>query len=114
MTDLIPVAMAATTTAAQPAGGGLNSIIMIALFLFVGYFMLIRPQTKRAKEQKQLLSSLSEGDEIVTTGGLLGVIDNIDNDIIELKLAENLVIKIQKVAVSALLPKGTVHDQGKK
>ena len=79
-------------------------VILVILF----YFMLIRPQMKRAKEQKQMITSLAKGDEAVTNGGLAGKIVNIGEAYISLEIADNVVIKIQKSAVTSVLPKGTL------
>ena len=70
--------------------------------------MLIRPQTKQAKEHKSMLESLSKGDEIVTNGGMLGRINKIGDNFIAIEVAQNLEVKIQKQAVSTILPKGTM------
>ena len=79
-------------------------VVLVILF----YFMLIRPQMKRAKEQKQMLGSLAKGDEAVTNGGLAGKIVNIGEVYISLEIADNVVIKIQKSAITSVLPKGTL------
>lgn len=79
-------------------------VILIVLF----YFMLIRPQMKRAKEVKQMIESLAKGDEAVTNGGLAGKIINIGEAYISLEIADNVVIKIQKSAITSVLPKGTL------
>lgn len=79
-------------------------LVLIVLF----YFMLIRPQMKRAKEQKQMIESLAKGDEAVTSGGLTGKIVNIGEAYISLEIADNVVIKIQKSAITSVLPKGTL------
>jgi len=70
--------------------------------------MLIRPQMKQAKEHRKLLENLSKGDEVVTSGGLLGRISEIGDNFIVLEVARETEIKVQKHAVSALMPKGTI------
>lgn len=99
---------AATTTAAQRPAPMLNTVIMVAAFALFIYFLLWRPQTKRAKEHRDLLGSLKQDDEVLTNGGIMGKVVEIENNIIQLKIAENTVIKIQKGAVAAVLPKGTI------
>jgi preprotein translocase subunit YajC len=94
--------------AAPAQGGGASFIIMMVVFIAIFYFILIRPQSKQAKEHKAMIESLSKGDEIVTNGGILGRINKIGDNFISLEIAEDLEIKIQKHAVSAVLPKGTM------
>lgn len=94
--------------AAPQQGGGSSFLIMIIIFFVIFYFMLIRPQTKQAKEHREMIASLSKGDEIVTTGGMLGRINKIGDNFIAIEIASNLEIKVQKNAVSAVLPKGTM------
>jgi preprotein translocase subunit YajC len=72
------------------------------------YFMMWRPQSKRAKEQQQLLGSLSKGDEVVTAGGLLGRITKVTDQYISLSIANNVDITLQKSSVTNVLPKGTL------
>ncbi|MEH6551195.1 MAG: preprotein translocase subunit YajC [Pseudomonadales bacterium] len=79
------------------------------VFLFVMfYFIAIRPQRKRQKEHGELVSALSNGDEVVTSAGLLGKVTKVDEDYITLKVADNTELKFQKAAVTAVLPKGTI------
>ncbi|MEZ5479749.1 MAG: preprotein translocase subunit YajC [Thiolinea sp.] len=94
--------------AAAPAGGGLEMILMMVVFFAIMYFMIIRPQQKRAKEHKAMLESLGKGDEIVTGGGLLGKISNITDNFIEIEVADNIRVKVQKQAVATVMPKGTL------
>lgn len=96
----------------QPAGGGFELIIMMVVFAAIFYFMIFRPQSKRAKEQRNLLKSLSKGDEVITSGGLIGRITKIsdDNDYLQLSLSEDTNIVIKKDFISAVLPKGTLKS----
>ena len=91
-------------------GGGFEILIMLAVFGLIFYFLLYRPQAKRVKEHKNLVSSLSKGDEVLTQGGLVGKITKVteDKDFIEIALNESNEIIIQKSAVTAVLPKGTM------
>ena len=95
---------------ATPQGGGSSFVIMLVVFIAIFYFMLIRPQTKQAKEHKAMLESLSKGDEIVTNGGMLGRVSKIGDNFISVEVAQNLEIKIQRQAVSTVLPKGTMKS----
>lgn len=91
-------------------GGGLEMILMMAVFFAIMYFMIIRPQQKRAKEHKQMLDALSKGDEVVTGGGLLGKVANIGENFVELSLADNVTVKVQKQSISTVMPKGTMKS----
>jgi preprotein translocase subunit YajC len=106
MPDFFITRAYAQTAAEQ--GGGTSFLIMMVLFFVIFYFMLIRPQMKQAKEHKKLLENLNKGDEVVTTGGLLGRIVEIGDNFIVLEVAKETEIKVQKHAVSALMPKGTI------
>lgn len=92
------------------AGGGFEMLIMLGVFGLIFYFMLYRPQAKRVKEHKNLVTSLSKGDEVLTQGGMVGKIVKVsdDKDFIEIGLNDTTNIVIQKSAVSAVLPKGTM------
>ncbi|MDG1120984.1 MAG: preprotein translocase subunit YajC [Glaciecola sp.] len=91
-------------------GGGFEMLIMLAVFGLIFYFLLYRPQAKRVKEHKNLVASLSKGDEVLTQGGLVGKINKVteDKDFIEIALNESNEIIVQKSAVTAVLPKGTM------
>ena len=108
MNGLISSAYAQTSTPA--AGGGMGQILILVVFVVIFYFMLIRPQQKRAKEQQSMLSKLASGDEVATSGGLLGRITDVGDTLVTLELAEGVRVKVQKSAVSQLLPKGTMKS----
>jgi len=91
-----------------PPGGGLQLVFMVALFFGIMYFMIIRPQSKKAKEHNALLESLSKGDEVVTSGGILGKITKLGDNFIEIKVSDSGTLKIQRNAISAVMPKGTL------
>lgn len=112
---IIPTAYAAgsATTSAAPhhqQGSIWSTVIMLAVFFVIFYFLLIRPQSKRAKAQRALLESVQVGEEVVTAAGLMGTIRAIDQNIVSLEIAKDVVIKIQKSAISGTLPKGTVKE----
>jgi preprotein translocase subunit YajC len=96
--------------AAAPQGGGLQLIIMMAIFFGIMYFMIIRPQQKRAKEHRELINSISKGDEIIAGGGIIGKVVNLGDNFIEMSVAEGSTIKVQRQAVSAVMPKGTMKS----
>lgn len=91
----------------QAQGSGLEPLIMLGLLFVLFYFLLIRPQAKRAKEHKQMVEALSKGDEVVTNGGILGRIKEMDESFLTLEIAEGTEVKLQRNAVTALVPKGT-------
>ena len=96
----------------KPAVGGdptFSFIMLIALFA-VFYFVLIRPQSKRQKEHKAMVASLSKGDEVVTNGGLLGKITNVGDSFVTLEVADGTEVKVQRMAVATLMPKGTIRS----
>lgn len=102
-------AFAEATTATAPAqGDGTFSMVMIAVIFVLFYFMLIRPQNKRAKEHRELVNKLQKGDEIVTTSGFVGKVVAIDEQFIKVSLADGIEVHLQRQAVSAVLPKGTL------
>lgn len=105
MNFFISDAMAAD---AAPQGGGLQLVIMVALFFGIMYFMIIRPQAKKAKEHNALLDSLGKGDEVVTSGGILGKITKLGDNFIEIKVSDSGTLKIQRNAITAVMPKGTL------
>jgi len=96
--------------AAAPAEGGLLGMLPLLLIFVLFYFMLIRPQSKRAKEQKNMIAALSKGDEVVTNGGLLGKITDVNESFLTVKIADDVEVKVQKQSVSALVPKGTIKS----
>jgi len=98
---------------AAPAGqtDPLASLILPIGLVVLFYFFLIRPQSKRQKEQKQMIADLQKGEEVITSGGILGKITKINDDFITLEIADNTTLRIQKSAVQTLMPKGTIKDQ---
>ncbi len=106
MNFFISDAMAAGEAA--PQGGGLQLVFMIALFFGIMYFMIIRPQSKKAKEHATMLGALSKGDEIVTSGGILGKVVKLGDNFVELKVSDSSNIKIQRHAITSIMPKGTM------
>jgi len=90
--------------------GGLLSFLPLIVIFAVFYFMLIRPQMKRSKEHRALVSELSKGDEVVTNGGLLGRITDVTDSFVTLELADNIQVKLQRQAVANVMPKGTIKS----
>lgn len=96
--------------AAGGVEGGLMSFLPIILMFVVLYFLMIRPQMKRQKEQKAMMEALAKGDEVVTAGGMLGRITKVTEAYVTLEVADGTEIVVQKAAVSTLLPKGTLKS----
>ncbi|MDR9432730.1 MAG: preprotein translocase subunit YajC [Spiribacter sp.] len=91
----------------EPTAGLTGLIFPIALIV-IFYFLLIRPQQKRAKEHKKLVQNLGKGDEVLTTGGIVGRITDVGDTFTSLELAEGLEVRLQKTAVAQVLPKGSL------
>ena len=92
------------------AGGGFESILLIVAMFAVLYFLMIRPQMKRAKEHKAMVDGLQKGDEVVTVGGVLGRISKIGEPHVTLEIAPNVEVQVQRAAVQTVLPKGTIKS----
>jgi len=96
-------------TSTNPAqGGGISFAMMFIIFIIFVYFLILRPQNKRAREQQNLLNSIAKGDEVLTAGGLLGRIVKITDQYIVFSPASNVEFVMQKSAVVSILPKGTL------
>ncbi len=98
----------ALAAAPQGQGDALMSFLPLIFIFVVFYFLLIRPQTKKAKEHKLMVQALAKGDEVVTNGGLLGRISKVGDNFIELDVTEGVTVKVQRHAVANLMPKGTI------
>ncbi|MEQ1742053.1 MAG: preprotein translocase subunit YajC [Candidatus Nitrotoga sp.] len=97
-------------TAALAPGFDLMQFLLVVAVCAVFYFLLLRPQQKRAKEQMVMLAALQKGDEIITIGGELGRVSKVGENYISLEIAENVTVLIQKSAVQTVLPKGTIKS----
>lgn len=108
MSLFISDAVAQTTAPAAGSQSNISMIVMMVVMFAFMYFLIIRPQRKRQKEQEALMSSLNKGDEVVLTSGLLGRIVRVDGDYLVLNTGDNIELKFQRQAVHAVLPKGTI------
>jgi preprotein translocase subunit YajC len=96
--------------AAPQQGGGMSMIIMMVVLFGLMYFMMIRPQMKRQKEHRALISALAKGDEVVTNGGLAGRVEEVGETFVTIEIAPNVKVKLQKGAVQQVLPKGSLKS----
>lgn len=91
-------------------GGGIESMLLIVLMFGVLYFLMIRPQMKRAKEHKAMIEALQKGDEVVSAGGILGRVSKLNENYVTLEIANGVEVQIQRSAVQVVLPKGTIKN----
>ena len=107
------ISNASAQAAAGGAGGPVETIMQfmpIILMFVVLYFMMIRPQMKKAKEHKAMIDALAKGDEVVTSGGIAGKITQVGDSYVGIEVAENVQIQVQRPAVAMVLPKGTLKS----
>jgi len=107
ISDALAEGGAAAAQQSDPITALLFPIGLIVLF----YFFLIRPQSKRAKEHKAMVEGVSKGDEVVTQGGILGKVIQVNESFVTLEIAKDVSINVQKHSVGALMPKGTIKEQ---
>jgi preprotein translocase subunit YajC len=105
-------AYAQATGPATDAGlmGNMTTFLPLILMFVVMYFLMIRPQQKRAKEQKSMMEALAKGDEVVLAGGILGKVAKVSDSYVTVEVAPNTEIVVQKVSITMLLPKGTLKS----
>lgn len=102
-----------STAAAQTAGAAaqpnpIMSMLPLLLIFVVFYFMLIRPQSKRAKEHRAMLAALEAGNEIATAGGIIGKVTEVGENFVTVEIASNVVVKVQRNTIAQVLPKGSI------
>ena len=105
MNSLIPEAYAQAAGAAP--GGSFAPLLMMVVFIVIFYFLLIRPQQKKAKEHQAMLAKIAAGDEVVTSGGILGKVVEVGDSFATVEVADGVRIKVQKLQISSLVPEGT-------
>lgn len=108
MSLFISTAHAAGEAAQQPSL--VTNLLMIAVFVAIFYFLIWRPQSKRAKEHRSLIESLGVGSEVVFAGGLMGKITKIEGDFAMVELNRGVEVKIQRASVISVLPEGTLNN----
>jgi len=108
---LIPVAYAQAAAApagAPPAPSLLSTLLFPVILIVIMYFLMIRPQVKRQKEHKAMLDRLAKGDEVITSGGVAGVVVGISDAFVTVEVADGVQLRVQKGAITSVLPKGTL------
>ena len=106
---LISNAYAQTAAAAGPMDSLMQFLPIIFLFA-IFYFLMVRPQQKKAKEHKAMLEALNKGDEVITQGGMAGRIVKVGDDFVSVVIADNVEVQMQKPAITLVLPKGTLKN----
>lgn len=106
---MISTAFAQSTSGAPAQDSTFGILLMVGMFIFF-YFVIIRPQSKRAKEQKAMLGMLKKGDEVITQGGIVGKIADLGDNFVSVEIAANVNIKVQKASVLSVLPKGSINS----
>ena len=111
--DLVIAPAYAQAAGAQPAAGpfgGLGSFLLPLAVIVIMYFMMIRPQMKRQKEHRAMLDKMAKGDEVLTNGGIAGVVTDIGENFITVEISDNVRVRFQKGAIASVLPKGTLKS----
>lgn len=109
MNALIPDAFAQTAGATTP-GGQYAPLAMMVIFIVIFYFLLIRPQQKKAKDHQAMLAKLATGDEVVTAGGVLGKVIEAGESFVTVEIADGVRVKVQRFQITQLVPKGTLKN----
>ena len=98
----------AHAAAGAPQGGGMSFLLMPIILIAIMYFLMIRPQMKRQKEHRAMLEKLGVGDEVITSGGIAGVVRALGESFVTIEIADRVEIRVQKGAIANVLPKGTL------
>ena len=108
---LISPAYAQAAAPAAPGAASMMSTLMLPiLLLVVMYFIMIRPQMKRAKEHRAMVEKLAKGDEVITSGGIAGVVRDLGDSFVTLEVSDNVTLRVQRGAIGNVLPKGTLKS----
>ncbi len=104
------ISSAYAQAAGAPQASPWSPLVMMLIFVAVFFFLVIRPQMKRAKEHRTMVAAIAKGDEVVTNGGMLGRVDEVGETFLGIEIADKVVIRVQKNAIAAVLPKGTLKS----
>ena len=107
---MISLAHAQTAAASSDPTGGFMQLLPMILMFVVLWFLMIRPQMKKAKDHKALLAALAKGDEVVTQGGIVGKVSKVGDNYVTVEIAEGIEVNVQKPAIGLVLPKGTLKS----
>ena len=110
MSFFISDAMAEAAPAAAQQPNMIEALFPFIILFVVFYFLLIRPQSKRAKAHKAMVEAVGKGDEVITQGGLYGKVTEVSEEYLQVQLADNVEVKVQRGAITSLLPKGTIKN----
>lgn len=99
--------------ASQAAGGGLAALIPLVFMILIFYFLIIRPQQKRQKEHRNMLANLKKGDQVITQGGLIGVITGLTESVVTLEVADNVKVKVQRAYIAGVMNPSKDKDKDK-
>ena len=110
MLDFLISPAAAQTAGQAAAPSPIPSFVLMGVIFLGMYFLLFRPQMKRAKEHRELVAKLQKGDEVLTSGGMAGRIEDLGESFVTVEIADRVSIKVQRGAISAVLPKGTLKS----
>ena len=113
MSFFISEALAEAAPAAANQMDPLTSLILPIGLVVLFYFFLIRPQSKRHKEHKEMVAGLQKGEEVITTGGLLGKITAVNENFITVEISKDVLVNVQKGSIQTIMPKGTIKEQQK-
>ncbi|WP_225763563.1 preprotein translocase subunit YajC [Stenotrophomonas sp. Marseille-Q4652] len=105
-----PIAFLLPVAQATSAPMGMSTLLFPVILIAIMYFMMIRPQMKRQKEHKAMLEKIARGDEVLTSGGIAGVVTEIGDNFVTIEVADNVRIRVQKGAIGNVLPKGTLKS----
>lgn len=105
---LVPAAQAQQATAQGQPPSMMGTFMFPLLLIAIMYFLMIRPQMKRAKEHRAMLGGLNRGDEVITNGGIAGVVSDIGENFVTVEIADGVRVRVQKAAIANVLPKGTL------
>jgi preprotein translocase subunit YajC len=111
--NLLDLLIAPAYAQAAPAAGApsmLSTLLFPIVLIGVMYFLMIRPQMKRAKEHREMLGTLAKGDEVITNGGIAGTVSDIGDSFISVEIAPSVLVRVQKGAIANVLPKGTLKS----